>query len=571
MFRFEHIEHFWLLVAIPGLFLLLWQWQRWRSATLYPLGQPARLMQPLSGQLFWWKNGLLAMAIGLMAFAWANPQRGMKKQTVTQESADVFIALDISNSMLCEDIAPNRLELAKVFAEKLIKSLVGERVGLIFFAGNAFVQMPLSTDYGFTLEALRSANTDLMSEQGTAISAAVDLASKSYDPNPGGGRAIIIITDGESHDEEALDRVKEAFSDGIVVFTVGAGTENGGPIPTGSGRNGQYKRDEKNEVVMTHMDEQMLKKLAAAGGGNAYNVVQGEKAIKSLTKSVNTLEKRAMEVRSFSEFETWYQWFLLPALLLLFIDLFLGWGKKTVMLLVMFLCCQPISAQNRHQKMLEGDDLYKRDQYTEAAKAYKSAKEQGSAHPNAAYNLGNALYEQGNYEEAGSAYQESANQAKNPLYKADALHNQGNALLKQSKYKEAVQAYETSLRLRPGDAGTKTNLQLAKKKVKEEQKKQQEQQKKQEQDQQQNQQQDQQPQDKQQQDQQQQKNQQQKQDQQSQQEQQGEQAEKPGQMKPGEARQLLESAIKPEDQRNARKYRAMQQQQQQNKKSKKDW
>ena len=332
MFRFEHPDFLQLLWALPVLIVLLLLYRAWRRQALARIGEPAalpRLLPGLSGFRFFIKNSLLLLSIGLMALAWANPQRGAKKQTVTQKSADVLIALDISQSMFAEDVAPNRLERAKSFVRKLIHELEGERIGLIFFAGDAYLQMPLSTDYAAADMFIANANPDMITAQGTAIPKAIELATESFDPEPGAGRALILITDGENHDSDAANRATEAFDDGIVIVAVGAGTPEGGPIPLGTaGGSGQYKRDENGEIVRTRMNQALLKELAAKGGGAAYLLGQGDAAIRAIRQEVDLLQKRDMEVRSFSEFESYFQWFLLPAFLLLALETWLSWRKK---------------------------------------------------------------------------------------------------------------------------------------------------------------------------------------------------------------------------------------------------
>jgi Ca-activated chloride channel family protein len=328
MFRYEHPEHLWLLAAVPLLALLAVAYWFWRKNTLARLGNVERVMAGFSATKFWLKNGLLALGLTLLAFSWANPQLGAKKQTVTQEVSDVFIALDISQSMLCEDVAPSRLELAKVFSQKLVQTLEGERIGLIFFAGNAFLQMPLSTDYSFIIQSIQTASPDLITEQGTAIPAALELASRSFGYEPGGGRAVILITDGESHDDDAANAAEEAYDNGIVIYTIGAGTLSGGPIPTGGFGDAQYKRDDKGKIVRTQLDETLLQKMAYGGGGQAFNISQGDAAISALRREVDGLQKRQLEVRSFAEFESWYQWFLLPAFLLLLLEIFVSYKKR---------------------------------------------------------------------------------------------------------------------------------------------------------------------------------------------------------------------------------------------------
>ncbi len=330
MFKFQHPEYLWLMASAPILLLLLLAYRHWRRRALERLGDTTRLMPVFSELKFWAKGALLAFAIVLLAVAWANPQMGAKKLTTTQNVADVFLAIDISQSMLCRDVAPSRLELTKIFAQKLVQTLEGERIGLIFFAGNAFLAVPLSTDYPFVLQSIQSASPDLLTEQGTAIAAALELADKSFESEPGGGRAIVLITDGENHDEEALNAAKKSYNSGAVIIAVGAGTSDGGPIPTSDWEGSQYKRDEKGDVVRTRLNEDLLRKIALAGGGQALNISQSNRAVAAIEREVGNLEKRALEVRSLDEMVSWYQWFLLPALLLLGAESVISVRKKSI-------------------------------------------------------------------------------------------------------------------------------------------------------------------------------------------------------------------------------------------------
>lgn len=323
MLKFSNPDHLWLLVAVPVLLLLWVGWWQWRRAIVQQFGSTTNALPTVSRSRFWGKNLLIAGGIILLAIAWANPQQGIKTHSNKQQISDVFIALDISRSMLCQDVAPSRLELAKIFCQKLVKQLEGQRVGLIFFAGNAFLQMPLTTDYAFILQSLQSASPDMVTDQGTNISAAIEIAEKSFDPEPG-GRMLIVITDGETHENETFDRVREALDNGILVYAVGAGTTAGGPIPDSDGG---FKRDEDNQVVRTKLDATAIAKMAIAGGGQAFLINQGDAAVEALKKAADHLEKHAIEVRSFSEYESHFQWFLLPALLLLLLEMILRYNS----------------------------------------------------------------------------------------------------------------------------------------------------------------------------------------------------------------------------------------------------
>lgn len=321
--KFEHSEYLWLLASVPVLALLLAGYWFWRQQALRQLGEPKlmkRLLPGFSPRRFWLKNGLFALGLVLLALAWANPRLGARKQRVEQQSADIFIALDISQSMWAKDVAPSRLELSQRFARNLVRALEGERIGLIYFAGDAFLQTPLSTDYDFSLQSLQTASPDLLTEQGTAIPAALDLAVASFDDAQDAGRMIILITDGESHDEDAVDRAKAAADAGVLVCTVGVGTPTGGPIPVDGMADDYYKRDEQGRVVITRLNEALLTEIARAGGGSSYNLSQGDRVVTALRREADRLQKHTVEARSFTEFESFYQWLLLPAILLLALE-----------------------------------------------------------------------------------------------------------------------------------------------------------------------------------------------------------------------------------------------------------
>ena len=327
MFRFENPDYLRFLTVIPVMAVIIWGWWAWRKRVFVALGTPDSihlLIPNFSKRRFWWQQILLLASVALLVIAWANPQAGTQKQTVSQESSDVLLVLDISNSMLAEDAKPSRMELSRQFAKKLIKKLEGERMGLIFFAGNAFLQVPLSTDYSFMMQSIQTAGPDLVTAQGTAIAEAIKLAESSFDAENGAGRAIVLITDGENHDSDAIDAVKAAFRAGIVTFPVGAGTQEGGFIPTNNMGESRYKRDEQGDIVRTRLNEQLLRDLALSGGaGSVRNIRDGDHAIAALSEEIAGLSKRRLEVPSSSNLETLYQWLLLPAIILLLLSIWI--------------------------------------------------------------------------------------------------------------------------------------------------------------------------------------------------------------------------------------------------------
>ena len=323
LFRFENIEHLYALLAIPVLvifFVLAWQA---RKKALAKFGEHAivkQLMPSMSRFKQYTKFSLLLLALSLLVIGWANPQWGTKREKVKRKSIDIFIALDISQSMMSEDIRPNRLERAKQFAQKLVKGLKGERIGLILFAGNSYLQMPLTTDYAAAMLFIKSANTSMAPTQGTAIGEAIELGEGSFEEDNKHHKAMVFITDGETHDDEALEQAKKAYDNGLLIYTVGVGSPQGGFVPTQINGRQDYKRDKTGNPVTTKLNEQMLGDLADASGGAYFNLIDGDQIIASLRESINKIEKREFEQRSFSEFESYFQYFIALALLLLIVE-----------------------------------------------------------------------------------------------------------------------------------------------------------------------------------------------------------------------------------------------------------
>lgn len=333
MFQFQHIDHLWALFALPLLLLTFMLWQRTRRRRERAFGELEllrRLVPGISLPRRRLKLSLVLAALALLIIGWANPQWGSRAEVLEQQSSDIFIALDISQSMLAEDISPNRMDRARQFALSLIRQLRGERVGLILFAGSAFIQMPLTTDYAAAEVFIRAANPSLSSVQGTAIGQAIEKALQGFDLEEPAGRLLIIISDGESHDREmevAADKAREA---GVGILTVGAGTQEGStiPVPSRSGRP-QYKRDREGKPVVSHLEEEMLRELAKKCGGRYFNIREGEAILQEIDTYVDKLEKSSREERTVIGYESYFHLLLWPALLLLLLDFFLPFGKRS--------------------------------------------------------------------------------------------------------------------------------------------------------------------------------------------------------------------------------------------------
>ena len=324
MFRFAHIEFLWLLLAIPVLVALhIWITRRKRQQ-LQLFGDPelmAELMPNASKIRPHVKFALMLTALALLIIGIARPQYGTKEQTVKRQGIEVMIALDISNSMLAEDVVPNRLERAKQMLSKLVDQMVDDKLGLVVFAGDAFTQIPITCDYVSAKMYLQSITPDIIPAQGTAIGKAISTCVSSFgSEDTDKSRAIILITDGENHEDNAQEAAKMAKEKGIHVFVVGIGKPEGSPIPDGRGG---FKKDKEGTVVVSRLSEEMCQEVAAAGGGMYVRADNSNTATRALEKEIEKLGKQEIETKVYSDYNEQYQSFIFIALLLLVIDFFI--------------------------------------------------------------------------------------------------------------------------------------------------------------------------------------------------------------------------------------------------------
>ena len=327
MFRFEYIDHLFALALLPVIALAFaWMWRQ-RTQALRRLGNLDTLRQMMphfSKGKQALKFSLLLLALALLVVGWANPQWGTKRQRIVPKALDVFIALDISQSMLCEDVPPNRLERAKRFCGDLVEKLQGNRIGLILFAASADLHMPLTLDYQAAQLFLRSANPQMAAFQGTSIAEAIEVAEGAFPEDNKNHKVLIIVSDGESHDEQTVQRAAEAYNNGLLIFTVGVGTEQGGYIPeTNSGRT-LYKKDRQGNPVKTVLEPAVLKEIAEAAEGSYLSLQGNPDLLADLQDRVDRLEKKELEQRVFDEHESYFQYFLGLALLLLIAEFMLS-------------------------------------------------------------------------------------------------------------------------------------------------------------------------------------------------------------------------------------------------------
>jgi len=323
VFQTNNSQYLFLLVSIVPITLCFVWYIIWRNIKLKELGD-SRITLPLipeaSKAKYFSKFLLVLLAMILLILGILDPLVGVKYEKVKREGVDIIIAMDISKSMLAEDVKPSRLVREKMFVSKFLDRLSDDRIGLIFFAGRAYLQMPLTVDYAAGKMYLANATPDLIPSQGTSIAEAVDMARKSFKSNEKKHKVLIIITDGEDQEGADEEAIENATKEGIVVHTIGVGTEAGAYIPLA---NGQYKKDEDGVIVTTKLNTTMIKNLAAKGNGNAYILGQGNEPIGEILGNINKMEKKGFEERVFTDFEHQFQYFLLIALVLMVVEFFM--------------------------------------------------------------------------------------------------------------------------------------------------------------------------------------------------------------------------------------------------------
>ena len=322
MFRFEHPEYLYLLFILPFLLILFLYSMFVKKRNLKRFGNMKiirNLMPDVALKRQHFKFWILFFCVGLFIVIIARPQFGSKLETIKKQGIEVMICLDVSNSMLSTDISPSRLDKSKQLLSRLIDNLENDKIGLIVFAGDAFIQLPITSDYISAKMFLSSINPSMVPTQGTAIGAAINLAVRSFSPNESTEKSIILITDGENHEDDALGATKAAAERGIMVNVLGVGSTNGGPIPI-SGTN-NFQRDNEGNMIITKLNEQMCQEIAIAGNGIYARTDNTNSALKALNSELDKLGKSEVESRVYSSYDEKYQiigWILIVLLVIEF-------------------------------------------------------------------------------------------------------------------------------------------------------------------------------------------------------------------------------------------------------------
>jgi len=486
MLQFQHPEYLFALAAILPIALLYLLVKRWKKDTAKKIGDPAlvkQLIQDYSPSKFLLKFVLVIAAFAILALSLANPRTPNGATNVNRSGIDVMIALDVSKSMLAQDIKPDRLSRSKQLIAKLIDKLSDDRIGIVVFAGKAYLQMPLTTDHAAAKMYLSSATPDVVPTQGTVIGDALKMCYAAFNTKEKKYKSVILISDGEDHDENALKIAKAMADEGVMVNTVGVGSPDGTTIMDAA--TNELKKDQQGNLVITKLNEAELKNIAVTGNGLYQLLSSADEVAANLDSQLKTMGKRSITENSSMVYRYFFQWLLAIVMTLLVVELFLS-ERKSIAKIKAVKAAKPSMAavalllslipaisfsQTKDKLIKKGNEAYAEKKYDVAAENYLKATAKDPANEKAFYNLGNALYKKGKAEESAQAYDASILHSKSPVDKSAAWYNKGVVLQNDKKLAECIDAYKNALKLNPADEDARLNLQKALLKQQQEQQK----------------------------------------------------------------------------------------------------
>jgi len=488
--NFAALEYLYLLWILPAVVLLAVYSFRKKDQLLRLFADTElwdRLMPDVHRRRQTFKFLLLLAAVALLLTSLLRPRWGFHWEEIKRKGVDLLVASDDSESMLAEDIQPNRLERAKREITDLVGMLQGDRVGLVAFAGAAFLECPLTLDYGSFRIFLDYLDTELIPVPGTAIGEAIQTAIRSFSTERRASKALILITDGEDHPGEAEKAAEAAKEKGIRIFTIGIGSEHGAPIPLRGGK-GDFKKDRKGQVVMSKLRETALQKIALATGGSYVRSVSGDMDLKKIYEEEIRGKMEAGELKSTKKrrWEERFQWFLFGSILLLALESLLpdrkrpparkaerarfAFRKQAVWvsflgLGLLFSTIRPAGAESVYGKMKKAEESYETEAYAEALEGFLDAQVERPEDIRLKYNVGSTQYRMRGLEEAEEAFWAAAN-AGDPALKQKAFYNLGNTAYRQGKLEDAVAHYKQALDLDPEDEDARFNLEFVREEIK---------------------------------------------------------------------------------------------------------
>ena len=475
MFRFESPQYLYLLLVLVALAAIHYYIIYKKKQQVKRFGDPELTRQLFLGVSRWRpevKFWITMLALASFIVALARPQFGTRLDTRERTGIEAIIALDVSNSMLAEDVKPNRLEKAKMMVSNMVDGMRDDKIGLIVFAGQAFVQLPITSDYVSAKMFLETISPSMMGVQGTDIAEAINLSMRSFTQQEDVSRAIFVITDGEDNEARGVEAAKQAASQGVRVYVLGIGNPGGAPIPIPG--TGQYIIDDEGNTVISRLSEEMCREIATAGNGSYIYVDNSSSAQKKLSEQVDRLAKAKMESQIYSEYDEQFQGFVLIGILLLLLDVFLlERESKSTWLSNLFHRGRPVAAlfllifsltamaQTDRDYIRRGNRLMRDSVYDKAQVEYQKAIEKDNTNPISHFNLGNALLYQNKAEDAMKEYETAARLEKDKTRLAQIYHNMGVVLQSAKQFDKAVACYRNSLRNDPTNDETRYNYALS--------------------------------------------------------------------------------------------------------------
>ncbi|MFQ5398347.1 MAG: VWA domain-containing protein [Anaerolineae bacterium] len=481
---FAQPQLLWLLLLLPlaGLFWL-WAGNRRREA-LARLGDPAlieRLSMSVNRNGRRWQRRLWFLALAFLILALARPQWGSQVQVVEQEGVQVMVVLDVSKSMLAQDLKPDRLTRARLEISDLMSRLDGDEIGLVLFSGASFIQFPLTSDYDTARAFLDNARPEVISRPGTAVADAIETAMSGFDPQRSSQKVIVIMTDGEDHEGDPIAAAQQAAADGAIIYTIGFGSAQGEPIPEfdADGRLVGYKKDGNGEVVLSRLDEVTLQRIAQTANGRYFRARADGSELRELAAELDDLQAEQLQTRFETQKIERFQLFLLVTLASMFISELIperirrkersrragklsrprSWlPLRMILFVLVFLLggCAPSAGR----LLAKGNKAFADGAYDRALEAYSKAQEVTPEAAEPLYDSANVYYRQEAYQEAGTLLQQALGYAQEELAQF-AQYNLGNVYFQQEQWDAAVEAYKEALRRNPDDQDAKYNLELA--------------------------------------------------------------------------------------------------------------
>lgn len=505
MYRIQHTEYLVGLAALPLLGAALWFLLGWKKKTVDCIGDPSlvrQLISNFSSTRFLIKSSLCLLAFLIIVVGAGNPQKPGKMENVQRKGVDVMILLDVSKSMLARDIKPSRLDKAKQLLLLLTDKLENDRIGLVLFAGRPYLQMPLTSDHGAARMYIQDASPDAAPTQGTVIAEALKMADSAFNSKERKYKSILLISDGEDHDPDALNTAKALAKDGVMINTIGIGSPEGSPIVDPA--TGELKKDEQGNTVISKLNEAELQQLADVGKGEYVRLDNVDDALITMTQQLDSVEKKSISDAEFVDYISYFQWLLGIALLFLFFEFFFSErrasaqarrkrsvgadgltsrkagdmapkGLATLLALAILTAALPASAQSTNADIRSGNRFYKNGQLDRSVQKYQQAVQQAPNNPTANYNLGNAQFKKNNYDEAAHSYDATVENSKDNAMKEKGYYNKGVAMIKQKKLQESIDAWKQALKLNSGDVEARENLEKALTEQKQQQQQQQQQ------------------------------------------------------------------------------------------------